>query len=230
MESINKINKLLEAGEPNNISVDNNAGYSGYTPQAVMDALNEVLGMEMWGFDEISNKIEEVKSQNGMSSIALANVKIWVGTKENYRVAYGQSRVTRGDLGDAMKGAQTDAIKKALSYFSIGNRAYLGLLDANKPKKVAPRMPVERKMTQTDTLPDFTSKGLVKDTVEPVEAKNQSDKLRKRYFALADEMGIENSKEYIKEKLGVASFTDISNTKLEYFIKALEKKHESKNI
>jgi hypothetical protein len=38
--------------------------------------------------------------------------------------AWGQARVTKGDLGDARKGAQTDAIKKVLSSFSIGNRAY----------------------------------------------------------------------------------------------------------
>ena len=36
-----------------------------------------------------------------------------------------------------MKSAQTDAIKKALSYFSVGNRAYLGMLGKPKSQRQA---------------------------------------------------------------------------------------------
>jgi len=61
-------------------------------------------------------------------SVVVCSIRVWLGDKECSRTAYGQGRVTKGDLGDAYKSAQTDAIKKALSYFSIGNRAYLGLL------------------------------------------------------------------------------------------------------
>jgi recombination DNA repair RAD52 pathway protein len=60
--------------------------------------------------------------------LAVAQVKVWLAGIDFHPCAWGQSRVTKGDIGDAKKGAQTDAIKKALSYFSIGNRAYYGLL------------------------------------------------------------------------------------------------------
>ncbi len=43
--------------------------------------------------------------------------------------------MTRGAVGDARKGAQTDALKKGLSYFGIGNRAYHGLLENPKESK-----------------------------------------------------------------------------------------------
>ena len=36
------------------------------------------------------------------------------------------------DYGDAVKSAQSDAMKKALAHFSIGKRAYQGLLADNK--------------------------------------------------------------------------------------------------
>jgi recombination DNA repair RAD52 pathway protein len=59
-------------------------------------------------------------------------VKVWLKDIACMPVGWGQSRVTKGDAGDAKKGAQTDALKKALSYFSIGNRAYHGYLRTAK--------------------------------------------------------------------------------------------------
>ncbi len=40
LEQINKVNERLEAGEPDNISVDDFMGYVGYRPQAIIDAMN----------------------------------------------------------------------------------------------------------------------------------------------------------------------------------------------
>ena len=82
------------------------------------------------GFEEVSSEIVSHQTEKGTSSLAIAQVKVWIKTIDFTPVGYGQSRVTKGDIGDAKKGAQTDAIKKALSYFSIGNRAYHGLLKA----------------------------------------------------------------------------------------------------
>ena|ERR1017187_7682316 len=127
-EKVTAVNSILEAGEPGNISVDEHSGYTGYKPQSVVDACNEVLWGE-WGFDEISNEI--IAGEKG--GIAVAQVKVWMKGVDFKPTGWGQNRVTRGDIGDARKGAQTDAIKKALSYFSIGNRAYHGLLSADKP-------------------------------------------------------------------------------------------------
>src|SRR3954452_20624083 len=121
---VEEINKLLEAGEPDNISFDDYKDKSGYAPQPIFDAINTVLGPEKWGFEEVSLQ----KDNEGTPKLAVYCVRVWIGDNDCNRTAYGQSRITSGDLGDAFKGAQTDAIKKALSYFSIGNRAYLGLL------------------------------------------------------------------------------------------------------
>ncbi len=128
-EQVQAVNDLLQAGEPGNIKEDThkNPPQSGYRPQSVIDALNEAL-WGAWGFEEVSSEI--VPGEKG--AIAVAQVRVWLAGVEFRPVGWGQGRVTSGDIGDARKSAQTDAIKKALSYFSIGNRAHLGLLDAKK--------------------------------------------------------------------------------------------------
>ena len=122
------VNQILQSKEPADVSVDTYSGYSGYKPQYIIDAMNAIFGIGTWGFEEISNTIETVQSERGPSMLAVAQVKVWIEGVKATPVGYGQSRVTKGDIGDAKKGAQTDALKKALSYFSIGNRAYHGLL------------------------------------------------------------------------------------------------------
>ena len=134
-EKVKKVNEVLKKNEPDNISVDTYSKMTGYKPQYVVDAMNQVFGFDGWGFDEISNELVD-KDENGKPKLALANIRVWLrnGEKKVLATSYGQSRVTRGDYGDAKKGAQTDAIKKGLSYFSIGNRAYHGLLSTNSNK------------------------------------------------------------------------------------------------
>jgi len=57
-----------------------------------------------------------------------------------------------------------------------------------------------------------------------IQSEQDLEKLRKKYFAIAYKLGMKNPKEYIKEKLNVASFNDISETKLSTFVRALEMK------
>src|SRR5260221_7487180 len=132
-ELVEQVNKLLLAGEPGNITKADTNGYVGYEPQAIIDSMNEGFGIGSWGFEELSS--ETVDNEKG--TLAVAQVRVWLKDIDFKPFAWGQSRVTRGDTGDAKKGAQTDAIKKALAYFSIGNRAYHGLLDkklGNSPR------------------------------------------------------------------------------------------------
>ena len=129
-EKIKAVNRILQDGEPGNISLDNYSGFTGYRPQYIFDALNAVFKLGNWGFEEIGAEIVTHQTEKGNSSLAIAHVKVWLKGIDFQPVGYGQSRVTKGDIGDAKKGAQTDAIKKSLSYFSIGNRAYHGLLKA----------------------------------------------------------------------------------------------------
>jgi Rad52/22 family double-strand break repair protein len=116
------VNALLLKGEPTNISVDTYSHYTGYKPQYIIDAMNEVFQPGNWGFEELESTLE--------GGLAIAKVRVWLKGVDFQPAAWGQARVTKGDLGDARKGAQTDGLKKALSYFSIGNRAYQGLLKA----------------------------------------------------------------------------------------------------
>lgn len=138
MQKIEAVNKLLLEGEPENISVDDHGGttYTGYKPQYLIDAMNQVFDIGAWGFEEVSSEITP-----GEKGLAIAQVKVWIEGVKAQPVGWGQNRVTRGDIGDARKGAQTDAIKKALSYFSIGNRAYRGLLP--NPKQQQPARPAQ---------------------------------------------------------------------------------------
>lgn len=138
MQQIRRVNELLFAGEPDNIKVDTYAGYSGYKPQSIIDAMNDVLGIGTWGFKELSNEMTPTKDGGGL---AIAQVEVWLKGIDFRPTGWGQSRVTKGDTGDAKKGAQTDALKKALSYFSIGNRAYHGLLEKEESKETGARSP-----------------------------------------------------------------------------------------
>ena len=125
---IKTVNHILLEGEPANISVDTYSGYSGYKPQHIVDAMNAVFGIGSWGFLELTAEVVTTQTEKGSSSLAVAQAQVWLKGIDFMPVGWGQNRVTKGDVGDARKGAQTDAIKKALSYFSIGNRAYHGLL------------------------------------------------------------------------------------------------------
>jgi hypothetical protein len=125
---IKTVNRILQQGEPANISVDSYSGYSGYKPQHIVDAMNAVFGVGNWGFVELSAEVVSTPTEKGSVSLAVAQVQVWLKGIDFMPVGWGQNKVTRGDVGDAKKGAQTDAIKKALSYFSIANRAYHGLL------------------------------------------------------------------------------------------------------
>lgn len=131
MEKVKEVNRLLKDGEPGNVSVDSYAGYSGYKPQSVIDCMNAVMFGD-WGFEVISTEFAGKNDKGEGPTLALATVKVWIKELEFQPTADGQSRITKGDLGDAKKGAQTDALKKALSYFSIGNRAYHGVLEGKK--------------------------------------------------------------------------------------------------
>lgn len=121
---VQAVNALLEAGEPHNISVDTFSSSAGYRPQFIVDAMNEVFGWGGWGFVELSNEIAEGEK----AALIVSQVRVFLKGVDFQPSGWGQARITKGDVGDARKGAQTDAIKKALSYFSIGNRAYRGLL------------------------------------------------------------------------------------------------------
>ena len=164
-ELVERVNKLLMAGEPGNISVDTYNDYIGYKPQAIVDAMNEVFWGK-WGFAEISSEL--VDGDKGQ--LAVCQVSTFLVDNDFHPVGWGQNRVTKGDVGDAKKGAQTDAIKKALSYFSIGNRAYNGLLEKPGSRPTTTQKPPK----QDQALHALAAKGSYEQH-EAVQANGHQD-------------------------------------------------------
>ncbi len=129
-EKIKAVNQILHDGEPGNISSDDFNGFTGYKPQYIIDAMNAIFKIGGWGFEEVTSEIVSYQTDKGSANLAVAQVKVWLKDIAFQPTGWGQARITKGDVGDSRKGAQTDAIKKALSYYSLGNRAFHGLLKA----------------------------------------------------------------------------------------------------
>lgn len=120
-DKVKAVNDALKAGEPQNFSADHK-GYTGYKPQYVIDAVNaEFLGD--WSLTVENMQI--VKDKDG-KQVALVHIRLTLCDKTIDAIASHPN--VQNDIGDAMKSAQTDAMKKAFAHFSIGNRAYYGLL------------------------------------------------------------------------------------------------------
>src|SRR5690348_6307340 len=77
-EKIKAVNKVLQDGEPANVSVDSYSGFTGYKPQYIIDAMNAVFGIGGWGFEEISSEIVSHQTEKGTSSLAVTQVKVWI--------------------------------------------------------------------------------------------------------------------------------------------------------
>lgn len=123
-DKVKKVNETLKNGEPKNFSADHK-GYTGYKPQHVIDAVNsQFLG-------DWSLTVEDMRivGDKDNKQVALVHVRLTLCDKTVDAIASHPN--VQNDIGDAMKSAQTDAMKKAFAHFSIGNRAYYGLLKKN---------------------------------------------------------------------------------------------------
>ena len=95
----------------------------GYRPQYVFDSVNDVLGPENWRYELTREEIFENQ--------AVAEVRLFVRVDGDWLCKgshKGQMQIVKGNVGDAQKGAITDAIQKCMSLLSIGSDAYKGLL------------------------------------------------------------------------------------------------------
>ena len=95
----------------------------GYRPQYVFDSVNEMLGPENWRYELIKEEI--------FDNQAVAEIKLFLRIDDTWLCKgshKGQMQIVKGNVGDAQKGAITDAIQKCMSLLSIGSDAYKGLL------------------------------------------------------------------------------------------------------
>jgi recombination DNA repair RAD52 pathway protein len=123
-EKVGKVNAFLKEYEPHNWGKDHKA-YSGYKPQWIIDAVNQEFCGD-WSMEVLSQDVRIVEFKEKIVEHALVRVKITLGGQSIE--AFASHTNVQGDIGDTFKSAQTDAMKKAFAHFSIGNRAYHGLL------------------------------------------------------------------------------------------------------
>ena len=116
----------------------------GYRPQYVFDSVNEVLGPENWRYELTREEIFENQ--------AVAEVRLFVRVDGDWLCKgshKGQMQIVKGNVGDAQKGAITDAIQKCMSLLSIGSDAYKGLLKhvfqpSSRPPSTLPPPPTSQ--------------------------------------------------------------------------------------
>ncbi len=116
----------------------------GFKPQYVFDAVNNVLLPENWRYEVVSKEIYDNQ--------VVAEVKLFLRAGEEWFCKgsqTGQMQIIKKNVGDAMKGAITDALQKCLSLLSIGSDAYKGLLrevyhSGNRPQTTPARQQPQR--------------------------------------------------------------------------------------
>jgi hypothetical protein len=126
-EKIHEINELIRSfgrAAVQKIDFGGQIRY-GYRPQYVFDAVNQIIKPENWRYELIKEEIYENQ--------AVAEVKLFLKTDADEWFCKGshkgQMNIVKGNVGDAQKGAITDALQKCLSLCSIGQDAYRGLLE-----------------------------------------------------------------------------------------------------
>jgi hypothetical protein len=138
----------------------------GFRPQYVFDSVNEVLGPENWRYELTKEEIFETQ--------AVAEVRLFVKIDGDWLCKgshKGQMQIVKGNVGDAQKGAITDAIQKCMSLLSIGSDAYKGLL-----KNVYLQGTQRTPPPSTQSNPQPKTKPAASTTSQPAEPPaNQSD-------------------------------------------------------
>jgi len=137
----------------------------GYRPQYVFDSVNEFLGPENWRYELIREEIFETQ--------AVAEVKLFLKVDGEWICKgsqKGQMQIVKGNVGDAQKGAITDAIQKCMSLLSIGSDSYKGLLknvyQANPTKTPSAK-------NQADQAADKTGKSTAMPKIAGVTFENR---------------------------------------------------------
>ena len=105
----------------------------GYRPQYVFDSVNEVIGPENWRYELTKEVIHDNQ--------AIAEVRLFFKVDSEWLCKgshKGQMQIIKNNVGDAQKGAITDAIQKCMSLVSIGSDAYKGLLKNVYTQSVQP--------------------------------------------------------------------------------------------
>ena len=104
------------------LSTDSSRGFAltSIKAQYVTERLNEVCGVDGWSF---TGEYKEVSGEGGVLFFGVLTIND--GFKGHQQEAVGFSAQKR-NVGDAYKGAKTDALSKAASLFGLGNEVFKG--------------------------------------------------------------------------------------------------------
>jgi len=169
-EKIEKINEILDGFGDEAIQEERRPFGSlwGYKPQYLIDAVNEVLGIDGWGYKLIEMKTTPV---DGGRITATAQVEVYIKIGDSLVCKGPQFGVSTNYPGDAEKGALTDGIGKSLSLWGVGSKAYRGLLrpsgngNANFQKEENPapdEKPAPQPQSQSPEPPTKQQTALIK--------------------------------------------------------------------
>ena len=143
----------------------------GYKPQYVFDAVNATLLPEHWKYEVMSREI--------FNQQAVAEVKLFICIAGEWLCKgsqMGQMQIVKENVGDAYKGAITDAIQKCFSLLSIGTDAYRGLLEkvykGSSQSQTSSRPPAQSVTVQTQTK---TPSEKSSQSLESIPAQDNQD-------------------------------------------------------
>ena len=103
---------------------------TGFGYQYLVNRFNEVLGIGNWNWRFKVMKEEKGEFRSGAVFYEVAGkseIRVTIGDKEIVHGEYGGHRA--GNYADALKGASTNAFKKAAAFFGVGKQAFEGSID-----------------------------------------------------------------------------------------------------
>ena len=141
-------------------------------PMAVIDRLNEVFGISGWDF--------HVREVNFVSGHAVVHGTLIVADEGIHLEQFGGN--DNKDVGDAYKGAATDALTKIASYLGIGASVYKGQGNVT----IAQPVTVEEAFSMLRGADSKESLGAVwvslpKEVKSDVEVESLKDELKAKY-------------------------------------------------
>lgn len=101
---------------------------TGIGYQWIVNRLNEVCGLDGWGYDYkiLNESIGEFANKKPRIELTV-ETSIWISAVENSRACIGGHIAS--NYADAYKGAITNALKKTAAFWGVGKQAYEGTLD-----------------------------------------------------------------------------------------------------
>lgn len=129
-EALQVYTKYTDAETGNDVSL------VGFKPAYIIERLNEALGHDGWSYRVLEHWVSD-KEDKHRTAWVLGELTVFNTSDRTILTVknqFGHCNINRAlPIGDALKGAATNALEKAASLMDIGHEAYKGLLEA--PKK-----------------------------------------------------------------------------------------------